>query len=180
MKKLLGIIATATLLATATSCLDSDDKSYGEWRKQNDAYMEKMENLTEDGQKVYTKIVPGWATEDYVLIKWHNDRALTANNPYPLSNSTIDITYDMYDINGESLGSSFASTTYGDSIYRSRPNNNIVGMWAAMLEMHVGDSVTMIIPYQSAYGSEQRTPILPYSDLIYHVKLKAVKKFERP
>lgn len=164
-----------------SSCLgDDEEQTYAEWRKRNDEYMTKAEaRLTENGEKEYTRISADWAPGDYVLVKWHNDRAATARNLSPLSNSTVDIKYEMENIEGDSLGNSYSSS-YGDSIYRSRPNQNIIGMWAAMLNMHVGDSVTMVIPYHSAYGDTQRGEIIPYSNLIYRVKMKAVTKFEKP
>lgn len=160
-------------------CLGDDDSSldYAEWRTRNDEYVTRMEALTENGEKVYTKVVPDWAPGNSVLIKWHNDRSLTQNNLYPLSNSTVNIKYEMEDIDGNALGNSYSAT---DSIYQSRPNNNIVGMWAAMTQMHVGDSVTMVIPYASAYGATGRGSILPFTTLIYHVKMKEIVKYELP
>ena len=38
----------------------------------------------------------------------------------------------------------------------------------------------MILPYQSGYGNYSSGSVLPYSDLIYHVKLVSVKAYERP
>lgn len=177
MKKFLYLIPVLALLMG--SCLSNDDPvSYAEWKKQNEDFVQRMENLTEDGQKVYTKIVPDWSPRDFVLLKWHNDRSLTEKNLQPLSNSTVDIKYEMEDIEGNSLGNSYSSVA-GDSIYQSRPNENIAGMWIALINMHVGDSVTMIIPAESAYGSASISPIKPYSTLIYHVKMKGVPKFEK-
>ncbi len=85
----------------------------------------------------------------------------------------------MEDIEGKSLGNSYSTTTYGDSIYQSRPNNNIVGMWAALTSMHVGDSVTMVIPAKSGYGASAVGSIKPYSALIYHVKMKSIPAYDK-
>lgn len=178
MKKLLYIIPL--MAAFLTACIDSDDTpNYVEWKKQNEDYVRKMEDLTENGQKVYTKFVPDWAPNDFVLIKWHNDRSLTEKNLKPLSNSTVNIKYEMEDINGKALGNSYSNNTYGDSIYQSKPNENIIGMWVALTNMHVGDSVTMVIPAESAYGSSSVSSIEPFSTLIYHVKMKGVPKYEK-
>ena len=125
------------------------------------------------------KVVPEWAPNDFVLIKWHNDRSLTEKNLKPLSNSTVNIKYEMEDINGKYLGDSYSMTQYGDSIYQSMPNENIIGMWVAMTSLHVGDSVTLVIPAGSAYGSASRSPIEPFSTLIYHMKMKGVPKYEK-
>lgn len=176
MKKLLFIIPILSI--ALSSCLGSDDDEidYSVWRAENDQYVSTAENLTENGEKVYTKIVPEWAPNDFVLIKWHNDRSLTEKNLVPLSNSTINIKYEMEDIKGNYLGDSYSNT---DSIYQSMPNENIVGMWIAMTNIHVGDSVTLVIPSNSAYGVLQRDPILPFSTLIYHMKLKEVVKYDK-
>ncbi len=85
----------------------------------------------------------------------------------------------MEDINGKYLGDSYSMTQYGDSIYQSMPNENIIGMWVAMTSLHVGDSVTLVIPAGSAYGSASRSPIEPFSTLIYHMKMKGVPKYEK-
>ncbi len=178
MKKLLYFLPLTALILTG--CMNEDDEpDYTEWKQQNEEYVTKMEALTENGQKVYTKVVPEWAPNDFVLIKWHNDRSLTDNNLKPLSNSTVNIKYEMEDINGTSLGDSYAMTANGDSIYQSMPNENIVGMWVAMTSLHVGDSVTLVIPASSAYGAASRSTIKPFSTLIYHMKMKGVPNYAK-
>lgn len=178
MKKFLYILPLLAFLLTG--CLGDDGVTdYSAWKQQNEDYVTEMENLTENGEKVYTKVVPDWSPNDFVLIKWHNDRSLTEKNLRPLSNSTVNITYAMEDVEGTSLGDSYSMTTYGDSIYQSMPNENITGMWIALTTMHVGDSVTMVIPATSGYGAASTGSILPYSALIYHVKMKSVPKYEK-
>lgn len=177
MKKIISILPLLALVMTG--CLKDDPANeYADWRAQNDSYIQSMENEVASGKSEYIRLSPEWAPQNCVYIKWHNDRSLTAKNLSPLSNSTVDITYAMENINGTSLGDSFSSTIWGDSIYRSQPNKNIAGMWIAMLNMHVGDSVTMVIPYLSGYGAREMGKITPYSNLIYHVKMKAIPKYE--
>lgn len=175
MRKFLFIIPV--LLLSLSSCLDDDDETidYSAWRKSNDEYVTKIENLTENGEKVYTKVTADWAPQDYCLIKWHNDRSLTEKNLVAMSNSTVNIKYEMEDIEGNYIGDSYSNT---DSVYQSKPNQNIVGMWLAMTHLHEGDSVTLVIPSPSAYGIQARDPILPFSTLIYHMKLKKVVKYD--
>lgn len=179
MKKFLFILPLMACLLTGCLGDDDDTVDYSEWRKQNDEYVAKMEALTENGEKVYTKISPTWSPADFVLVKWHNDRALTEKNIVPMSNSLVNIKYEFEDVDGNKLGNSYSSTTYGDSIYQSRPNQNILGMWIALTNMHEGDSVTMVIPSNSAYGSSGRSPIEPFSTLIYHVKMKKVVSWDK-
>lgn len=176
MKRTLIIKALClpALLTILSSCLKGEMDDYDAWREQNDEYVKAIDT------KVYTKVVPVWAPLNSVYIRWHNDTTLTRRNLRPLSTSTVNIKYEMENILGEKLGNSYSSTTYGDSIYQSQPNQNIIGMWAALTTMHVGDSVTMIIPYNSAYGSGAQGSVKPYSNLIYHVKMKEIVDYERP
>lgn len=180
MKKLLFIIPLLTVMLTGCLGDDSTDaiNEYAQWKQKNEDYVARMEMLIENSEKVYTKVIPSWASSDFVLIKWHNDRSLTEKNLVPMSNSTVNIKYEMEDVDGNYLGDSYSMTTYGDSIYQSMPNQNIIGMWAAMTTLHVGDSVTLVIPAQSAYGYTSRGDIKPFSALIYHMKLVSIPKYE--
>lgn len=180
MKKILYILPLLAMMFT--SCLKDDDDNnfdYGAWRKLNDAYITQAENQTENGQKVYTKITADWAPNDYVLVKWHNDRSLTEKNLVPLSNSTVNIKYELEDVEGTAIENSYSNTEYGDSIYQSQPNRNIVGMWLALTNIHEGDSVTLVIPSGSGYGLTQTGSIMPFSTLIFHVKLKKIVKYDK-
>ncbi|MDE6028021.1 MAG: FKBP-type peptidyl-prolyl cis-trans isomerase [Muribaculaceae bacterium] len=179
MRKIFLSLPLLLMGLVMTGCLGDDvPKEYVGWKEQNDAYLVALENEVAAGRSEYTRFSAEWAPQNSVFIKWHNDRSPTSSNLSPLSTSTVDIIYDMENIDGTKLGNSFSSTTYGDSIYRSQPNQNIAGMWIAMLNMHVGDSVTMIIPYLSGYGARQMSAIQPYTNLIYHVKMKGVPQYE--
>lgn len=170
---LLPVALTALMLPLGACSLDDDTEDYTAWREQNDEYIANI-NTAE-----YTKIVPDWAPNNSVYIKWHNDRSLTAANLVPLSTSTVSIKYEFENIEGTKLGNSYRAAS-GDSVYQSCPNQNILGMWIALTNMHVGDSVTMIIPYPSAYGNQLNATIKPYSNLIYRVKMKSIDAYERP
>lgn len=171
IKRLMLAGAAALLVLPLPSCLKSDVEDYETWRLANDTYINQI-NLNE-----YEKIVPDWAPQNSVYIKWHNDRSLTANNLVPMSTSTVDIKYELEDIDGTKIENSYSRK---DSTYTSKPKENVLGMWIALTNMHVGDSVTMIIPYPSGYGAEIRPTIKPYSNLIFHAKLKAITAFEKP
>lgn len=163
--------AAALLLPLCSSCLHGEQDDYEEWRQLNDAYISRID------LNVYEKIVPDWAPQNSVYIQWHNDRSLTANNLVPMSNSTVMLKYELEDINGTKIENSYSKQ---DSVYISQPNQNVMGMMIAMTHMHVGDSVTMIIPYPSGYGSEYRNSMKPYTNLIFHAKLKGIKAYEKP
>lgn len=180
MNKLFYIFPFFAILIS--SCIHDDKEvDYTEWEAQNQAFVAEKEDLvTPAGIKEYTRLAPDWAPEAFCLVKWENDRSLTANNLRPLSNSLINVKYDVDDINGNRIADSYSSTTYGDSIYQCRPNQNIVGFWNCVANMQVGDSVTCIIPYISGYGSVGNGSIKPYSTLVYHIKLVSIPAYQLP
>lgn len=163
-----------------TSCLGKDEFDYSDWEKQNNQYFAEAKEKMENGLPYYESVTPVFAPSVPILMKWHNDRSKTANTIKPLDNSTVDCKYICYDIEGNVIDSSFKSTTYGDSIYRTKPLKNITGFWAALTNMHVGDSVTAVIPQQAAYGNTLTLGVKPYSTLIYGIKLTGVPAYELP
>lgn len=170
MKKLL--FAAVWLLLLLPSCLDSEVDEYEAWALENNAFIASLDTFE------YRPMAPSWAPDHPIYIKWHNDRSQTAGNLVPISTSTVRVKYEMEDINGKSLGNSYKSN--GDSIYETQPNLNIVGFWATLTCMHVGDSVSVVIPYISAYNNVSRGSIKPYSNLIYHLKLVSMPAYEKP
>lgn len=169
--KLIMAAMLPLMASTLSGCLKSDHEDYEIWRAENDAYLKTI-NMNE-----FEKVSPDWAPLNSVYIKWHNDRSLTAGNLVPMANSTVVAKYELEDINGTKIENSYARR---DSAYTSQPLNNVIGMWIALTTMHVGDSATLIIPYDSGYGAQIRSGMKPYTNLIYHLKLKEIKAFERP
>ncbi|MDE7421816.1 MAG: FKBP-type peptidyl-prolyl cis-trans isomerase [Muribaculaceae bacterium] len=178
IKKYLSLAAAALIISPlVTSCLGNDDKSYDytDWIYQNETYMTRMEDTVANGKKVYEKISPVWAPGVYILAQWHNDRSLTASKLVPMDNSTCEVVYEGYYVNGTLLDASYNHSS--DSIYSCKPNQMIVGFWTMLTNMHVGDSVTCVIPTTAAYGASS-TRVVPYSTLIYNLKLKAISAYE--
>lgn len=176
----LPLVSSLFLASGLTSCLGDDDNSYDykDWINQNETYLaEKEAAVDASGKKLFEKVVPSWCPGVYVLSQWHNDRSKTAANLVPMDNSTVDVIYECLYVNGTVLDSSYSNTTYGDSVYRCKPSDNIVGFWTMLTNMHVGDSVTCVIPMNAAYGVSS-TRVVPYSTLIYNMKLKAIHAYE--
>ena len=179
-KYILYALLALMLAPLLTSCLGDDDKSfdYTAWRNENESYITRMEDtIGSDGNKVFEKITPLWAPGVTILAQWHNDRSLTSSTLKPMDNSTVDVVYDCYYVNGVRLDASWL--LHSDSIYTCKPSDNIVGFWTMLTNMHVGDSVTCVIPMNAAYGASSSS-VIPYSTLIYHMKLKAIKAYEVP
>lgn len=178
--KSLLIAFSACACAGLASCMDDNNESYEQWRKENIKYVTDMQSLVENGQKVYTTINPAWAPGNFVLMRWHNDRSLTEKNLVPLYNSTCNVVYKLSTIEAE-VDSSYNLTTYGDSIYQCKPSGVIAGFGIALQNMHVGDSCTVIMPYFVAYDNAITTKITkPWSTLIYEMKLVSIPAYEVP
>lgn len=174
-----GFLALPAFLLTLSSCLgDNDNDNYSEWFQRNAEYITKAEAETVGGKKVYEKIIPDWDKASFTLLKWHNDRSLTASRLSPLDNSTINVKYLLTNIDGDTIDSSYRLTQYGDSLYQCRPCDMITGFWIATTSMHVGDSVTAVIPYMAGYGITGSNAVLPYSTLIFQIKLDSIVAYE--
>jgi len=162
-------------VAGTSSCIGDDDEStwtqYAEWREANEKWLSEKE-----ATGLYERVIPAWDKSQYVLLRYFNDRNLTAGNLSPMLTSTVSVKYygQLYD--GTPFDSSYQQT---DSLYTTRPGNVISG-WAIALErMHVGDSVEVLVPYASAYGESSTDVIKPYSALRFGIKLVDIPGWEQ-
>ena len=181
MKKIILSLILLVAPCILTSCLEDNTDDYESWRALNNAWLLEQETRkNEDGSLYYEKVTPVWNPNAYILMHWHNDRSLTANNLVPLATSYVDVKYRLTDYRGLPKDSSYLRTNPADSIYRSQVNANIEGWIIGLTHMHVGDSVTMVIPYQSGYGASGNGSIAPYSVLQFAVKLQGIPGYEVP
>lgn len=193
VKKYLWVLAALMSFSFVTVSCDEKEKEdeeekknyweeYAEWREENIAFFEeKYAETDENGNLVYERITPTWDPDATILMRWLNDRSLNADAMQPYSTSYIDVVYEGKVYNGEVFDDSFELTQHGDSIYRSKLSDNIKGWVIAFTHMHVGDHCELIIPYDCAYGSQYKSDlILPYSLLIFDVKLKGIPGLEKP
>ena len=173
MKKLffaiLGLVAAGCILS---SCLGSDVEDYQDWREQNDLWLDTVD------MSGYDKVTATWAPYHEVYMKWYNDRSLTADSLSPLSTSTISVKYELEDIEGTLISTSYK--TNGDSLYTAVVNNNIIGFQMAVMNMNVGDSVSVIMPDTAGYGKNAQGSIRPYTNLVYRIKLVSIPALEKP
>ncbi|MDE5903383.1 MAG: hypothetical protein K2H21_09230, partial [Muribaculaceae bacterium] len=95
------LAAIGAVTATGlTSCFNDDEPDYNEWQQLNSQYVAEKEALTEGGIPVFTKLTPSWAPAAFTLVKWENDRNLTAKNLQPMDNSLVRVQYALDDIYG--------------------------------------------------------------------------------
>ena len=173
------ILPTVISALSLTSCLGDDvENDYSAWREKNTEYINKAEAATVNGVKEYEKVIPAWDKASFVLMKWHNDRSLTASRLSPLDNSTINVKYLLTNVEGDTIDSSYRLTANGDSIFQCQPCNMVTGFWIATTSMHVGDSVTAVMPFTCGYGIGGSGSVLPYSTLIFQIKLEKIVALE--
>lgn len=175
------VMAMAVMLLSLPSCLKDDKVDYTQWREENDKYVDQVEAMTNpDGTKKYTRVDPTWYPGGYILMCWHNDRDKTADGVPPLFNSICNTVYHCSTLT-QAVDSSYnLTTTAGDSIYQCKPSDVIPGYGAALMNMHPGDSCTVIIPYVMGYTDIGTGTIKPYSTLIYELKLVSISKYQLP
>lgn len=176
MKKMFYAVIQAVVATTMlVSCLgDNVYDQYKEWREKNDDWYARQ---AQSGQ--YTVSAAAWDPSAQVLMRWHNDTMQTKNNLKPLITSTVDVKYKLKLYDGTPVDSSYNVISPADSIYRSMVNENVEGWMIALTRMHVGDSCTIIIPYQQGYGSTHKSDLLlPYSVLVFDMKLMDIYKYK--
>ena len=180
MKKFPFFILSLIISLAIASCKSDEStwEKYADWREVNSEWLKEQEALTVDGNLFYEKVSPNYDQGNYVLVHWFNDREETKGNLSPFYTSTVDVKYIGRLYNDEPFDSSYNNTTYGDSIFRTKVNAVIAGWTTVLQQMHVGDSVEVIIPYQSAYGSSSSGTINPYSNLKFNIKLVNIPYWE--
>ena len=176
MKKFFYTVIMAIVAITMLdSCLGKNVyDEYKDWRESNDEWYQRQAS---SGQ--YTKVVASWDPSAQVLMRWHNDTMLTRGNLKPLVTSTVDVKYHLSLYDGTPMDSSYRVTTPADSVYRALISSNVEGWMIALTHMHVGDSCTVLIPYQQGYGSVKRSDeLLPFSTLVFNIKLVDIYKYK--
>lgn len=159
------------LLLVLPSCFNDDDggsKTYNEWRALNERYYDSISTVMENGQLAYVPITPVWDKSFTVLLKWHNDPNENPSYVTPLSTSTCIVKYTLTNIAGDTLDSSAS--------YTCVPNNMVTGFMAALTNMRVNDTVTAVVPYTAGYGTYGYSSILPYSTLVFGIRLDSISK----
>ncbi len=179
MRKILLLIFTGALLATAgSSCNDDDWDTYRDYRLANQNwYNQQAYRQNPDGTPYYTELSPRWCPNSGVLIHYFNDRAETEGNLSPLQTSVTATKYYLSDYQGTPYDSSYLLV---DSLYISTVSANIAGWQVALNDMRVGDSCEVIIPWLLGYGSSGSAAISPYTVLKFNIKLEDIPYYEVP
>lgn len=157
------------LLVVLPACFKDNDynSDYSEWRQQNQLYIDSIETAIENGEFAYTKVTPVWDNSFSIWMRWHNEEQ---NNSFvtPLSTSTCHVKYTLTSVSGDTLDSSASFTCV--------PNQMVTGFMAAITNMRVNDTVTAVIPYTAGYGAYGYGSILPFSTLVFGIRLDSISK----
>lgn len=158
-----------TALLALTGCLGNDNNlnDYSEWRQLNQEYLDDVAKATVNGSLLFTPITPDWDNSFTIYMQWHNEER-NPSEVTPLSTSTCRVKYTLTNINGDTIDSSAS--------FVCQPNNMVTGFMAALTNMRVNDTVTAVIPYQAGYGVYGSGAILPYSTLVFGIRLDSIAR----
>lgn len=183
MKKIILFIAIFTAVGFLAACHDEQQTTwdqYADWRELNDDWLrEQQARKNSDGTPYYETLIPVWNPSSFVLIHYFNDRAETAGNLVPLYTSVVDVRYIGRDCQGAGFDSSNLVNKYGKlGVQRFACNGTIQGWSIALMDMHVGDTAEIIVPYSVGYGAMTGSAIKPYSNLRFNLRLEDIYKYE--
>ncbi|MGM9804437.1 MAG: FKBP-type peptidyl-prolyl cis-trans isomerase [Muribaculaceae bacterium] len=181
MRKFAYLYMVMLLSIGLTSCFDETTwEEYEDWRnEQNDWLNQELKKTDENGKPFYEAVPASFDRNSIVYMHFYNDRDKYADNLVPLYTSTVDVKYHGRFYNDEPFDSSYTSTSPADSVARFGVNSVISGWSIALMNMHVGDSVKVIIPYNVAYGEGgYGSKIPPYTLLVFQLKLTDIYKYE--
>ncbi|MDY3857752.1 MAG: FKBP-type peptidyl-prolyl cis-trans isomerase [Muribaculaceae bacterium] len=178
MKKLIYIIIGVIAAGFFAGCNDDANKTtwekYTDWRNTNKTWYAEQEALTNpDGSAYYVRVTPSWNPSATILMHWFNDRSETEGNLTPMLTSTVETYYKGRLYNDEI----FDSTASGAS-YTSQVSTGIDGWKIALMNMRVGDSCRVVMPYQQGYGASANGDIPPYSMLQFDLRLVDITAYE--
>ena len=134
------------------------EKVYGPWKKENEAYMEKIaktEGLNKLENGVYYKVIEEGKGE------------------VPADTSRVKVHYEGKLIN---------DTIFDSSIKRGEPTtfrcNQVIPGWTnALTHMPVGSKWEVYIPQDQAYGDREAGAVIkPFSALIFTIELLSIEK----
>ena len=168
----LSVVSFIGFCFLLSSCLGKNDVSandYEDWRIENEEYIKNAATELSEGRLRYDKVVPDWDKSVYTLMEWieHGNSNEGIN---PITNSTVKINYLLKNIEGDTLDYSTG--------FVCQPVNLVTGFQVALYNMVPGDSVQAIVPYEAGYGSYSYGSVLPYSTLVFGIRLDSIRSYQ--
>ncbi len=174
MKKILIFLAALATLSLTACLSNSVEDKYKDWRNANTEWFEQQQANT----GYYKTVTAPWDPNGRVLVHWYNDTMLTRDNLKPLYNSGINVKYRGMLYDATPFDSSYLSTSPADSVVQFVNSSMIEGWSLGLMQMHVGDSCRIVIPYNMGYGSYERGSIKPFSTLVFDIELQDIYAYE--
>lgn len=171
MKKIYYFILVLFASFSMTSCLNDDNyETYEDWRVENENYFSKMiDTLDANGDKYYTEL-KSLAFPSYKIL-YHELEAGNEDGRVPFYTSTV-----MTDYAGHLYNTNVNFDEGTNVVFKV--NEVIPGWTLALQNMKEGAKWRIVIPWELAYGSTGNTSILPFSTLVFDVKLVKITKWE--
>lgn len=174
----LGAVVMGLYSCSPENDNDNNSNVDWDWVSLNESYYNNAALETgSDGRPFYEKVVPVWNESASVLMHYFNDRVLTAGNLSPYLTSTVSVKYELGLADGRALENSYSNT---DSLFTSKVSALVEGWAIALTNMHVGDSVKVVIPAAQGYGAYTHGSVPGYSTLIFNIKLVDIPAYEVP
>jgi len=129
------------------------------WREENDAFMALLA-----GKEGYEK----WPGGVFGVYTVRAEAAADARKPRFDSVVTCHYTGKLIS------GKQFDSSREGGVPAAFRVRDLISGFQVALTHMHVGDRVTVYIPWMQGYGNRAAGAIPPYSTLVFDIELLGI------
>lgn len=171
--------ALALLMAAPvfTACSDDDTKTtweqYADWRNDNEAWIkQQLERKDAQGKPLFTTFTPSYAPGYTIHYRFIGDPAENAGNLQPYYTSSVSVNYTVHLYDGTLVDSAANYTTPLNS------SGLIAGWPIAIQQMHCGDSIEAILPYNVAYGSTGTSGVRPYSALRFNIRLVDIPAYE--
>lgn len=179
MKLYKTILCALGLLAVMTACNDDDKNNTlsdadRKWADMNQEWLNEMLNKRNaDGTPYFTKVIAPWNPDRFVLMHYCEDPKPNQTNLRPYFTSTVDVRYNAYFYNDTLLDTSADIISPVKGALRTDISSNglIEGWKIALINMHVGDTCEIVVPYASGYGIQQYNQVKPYSNLRFNMRL---------
>lgn len=186
MSKKIYLFSILLMALAFASCSETKEEDrYADWRKRNDAFLDSLANVydTKPGHGGLSRFELTSAPGSYIYYKV-KESAPAGNTESPKYTDYVKVYYKGTNILGEIFDGNFkgenpvegeGDTGTGDTSPTVFGVNEQITGWAEMLQrMKVGDRWEIYIPWKYAYGSTDRSTLIPaYSNLIFDLKLLA-------
>lgn len=184
------LLMLAVVMMASCSEATTAEEEYPDWQVTNESYFDKLYTATKakiDAGDTSWKIIRSWTLDstlathsyDHIIVHVESEGNSTVR---AYTNDSVRVHYKGRLIPSKSYTSGYVfdkSYTGTFNAISSTPSEGVVsgyvnGFTTAILNMHLGDSWEVYIPYQLGYGTTEKSTIPAYSTLIFNVNLVGI------